>query len=480
MSNWRYIAQRVLTGEILEWELPIARDELSWELSGAGSFRGTVSPDTARLRAADGRLLLEEWGTLLYAEADGEIRWGGIVMSSKFNGAAWSVEAAGFSAYAHGLPYGGAYTGVAVDPATVIGAIWSHIQSYPHGNLGLTVKGSTPVRIGTASDTAAADAATAAASAKADYTAEQTELTTRRASLAAARKDYSAKLAARTAANKALSAAKKTGNAGAIAAAQAAYNAAVADATAAKSVITTREAAVASQVATVKTLKTAYDKANASKKTAAKAAKGDGGAYKLNWWETPDCGQEINSLASETPFDLIERHYWDGEAIKHEIQVAYPRAGRRRDDLAFIQGGNIADVVTPEIQGDGFANEVLGIGAGENKGTLRRTIAVRDGRLRRSHVYAAKDVRSPTRLDSMIRSELQRRLSVLDITEVTVREHPNAPIGSWTLGDDVLIQATLPWLGDVELWCRITGWSLISDTTARLSLRRSDAFNYGG
>ncbi len=373
MTSWRFIAQRATTKEFLELELPLNREELRWDLSGPGSLRGTISPDVGTLRAADGRLLLEEWGTCIYAEADGEIRWGGLVVRSGFEGAKWTVEAAGFTTYPHGIPYGGTYSKIKIDPADVVAHIWQHIQSYADGNLDVTVTGSkTPVRLG--------------------EEPRDVEFET--------------------------GSGEKVGF--------------------------------------------------------------ESGPYELNWWETPDCGSEIDNLAKETPFDYEERHSWDGDAIKHEVRLGYPRLGRRREDLAFIQGDNVAAVVSPTLDGDDFANEVLGLGAGEGVGALRRTTAVRDGKLRRPTVYTAKDVSSVSRMDSLIRAELQRRQQTLEISQVTVRDHPNAPIGSWSLGDDVLIQATIPWLGDVSLWCRITGWSLLSETTATLNLVRSDSFTYGG
>ncbi|USL85074.1 minor tail protein [Arthrobacter phage SWEP2] len=373
MAGWRYIAQRAVTGEFLDMDVPIERDDLTWSLSGAGSLRGSVSPDTGTLRADDGRLVLEEWGTLLYAEADGEIRWGGIVISSKFEGAAWKIEAAGFTTYPHGLPYTGDYSQIQVDPAEVVRHIWQHLQAHASGDLGVVVTGdSTPVRIGTEP--------------------RDVEFTT------------------------------------------------------------------------------------GAGETVAFTA----GPYELSWWEAPDCGKEIESLAKETPFDYVERHSWDGDDVRHEVVIGYPRLGRRRDDLAFIQGDNIADVVAPTMDGDDYANGILGLGAGEGKGVLQRTVAVDDGRLRRLAVYTAKDVASESRMDALIQRELRRRLDTLQITQVTVRDHPNARIGSWSLGDDVLIQATLPWLGDIALWCRVVGWTLKTESTATLSLVRSDSFTYGG
>lgn len=439
MSAWRYIAQRALTGELLHLELPLRRDELRWDLSGPGALRATVTPDTGTLRAADGRLLLEEWGTLIYAEADGEIRWGGIVVSSAFSGDEWKVEAAGFSTYPNGIPFTGEYHGAEVDPADIVRTIWAHLQEPANGDLGVTVSGATPVRLGTHSDEAAALAATKYTDAKRTYDLEAAKLADLRADLSAAK-------------------------------------AAKADTT----TITALTATVKEQETTTAEAKSVMDAASAASKAAADTARDDGGAYDLVWWDSPDCGGEIDNLAKQTPFDYTERHYWSGEEIRHEIQLGYPRLGRRRTDLAFVQGDNIGAPVTAERDGEGFANEVLGLGAGEGRSSVRSVTAVSDGRLRRTHVYAAKDVGSATRLSSIVRDQLQRHQQTLEIKSVEVVDHPNARIGSWVVGDDVLIEATIPWLGEISLWCRITAWTLTSETTATLSLARSDSFTYGG
>ncbi|MET7808652.1 hypothetical protein [Micromonospora chersina] len=137
-----------MTGEVLDWELPLNQPQPSWALAAAGQLTGAIDPDVGRLRAADGRLLLEEWGTMLYAEADGLLRWGGPLVHSRFQGAPWRVEAAGISTYPHGMPYLGEYRQASVDPAEAIRHIWTHLQSFPNGNLGVQVVGSTPARVG--------------------------------------------------------------------------------------------------------------------------------------------------------------------------------------------------------------------------------------------------------------------------------------------------------------------------------------------
>ena len=356
MTTWRYLAQRALTGQWLDWDLPVARDELTWALSGPGSLRGTLPPDYGRPLGVDGRPVLDEWATFLYAEADGIIRWGGILTGCTFDNASWHLDAAGFSTYPTGLPYLDAYRQTGVDPAQVIRDIWRHIQAQPDGNLGITVDAlTTPVRLGT--------------------TAEP---------------------------------------------------------------------------------------------------------FDLAWWEAPDCGQTIDTLAKQTPLDYVEEHTWSGPStVAHRIRLGYPRLGRRRTDLAFIQGDNIITTVAAALDGSLIANEGIGIGKGEGRATLMRRIPTRDGRLRRALTYTDKTVNTTSMLDSLVRRELAAHADPLTVDTIEIINHPHAPIGSWQLGDDILVQADVPGLGPISTWSRVVGWSLTGADRAVLTLKPSSSFTYG-
>lgn len=407
-GSWRYIAQRATTGEWLEWDLPLDREELTWELSGPGSLRGKVGPDTGALRAHDGRLLLEEWGTIIYAEADGEIRWGGIVINSTFNGESWEIECAGFSSYPHGIPYSSVYSGIGVDPAQVFAHVWEHVQSFADGYLGVTVtEAKTGLRIGLP---------------KSPVTKSEVS------------NDLWLYLLNHGWGN-------RPGD-------------------------------------TTRIYPPDYDGDVPPAEGSTTSDTHE--PYELLWWDAPDCGKVLDDMAQQGPFDYVERHGWDGkkERVLHEVQICYPRTGRRREDLVFIQGDNVIEIDSPVIPGDSFANEVLGIGAGEGEGALRRQTATRDGRLRRVSIVSAKDLAQSSELDRIIDAELRRHQIPLEINSIRVRTHPNAPIGSWALGDDILVQGKFPWLGEVSLWCRIVGWSLDSDSEATLQLARSDSFTY--
>lgn len=466
MSAWRYIAQRATTGEFLDLDLAIVRDELSWSLSGAGALKGSLNPDVGQLRAADGRLVLEEWGTLLFAEADGEIRWGGILISSAFEDEAWQIEAAGFTTYPNGIAYDGTYSRLGIDPLDAVKEIWRQIQSHPDGALGVTVTGDkTGGKLGV-NGVAAYQEAQIAGDWVPKSTVPNFELSAS-AKLAKPMTISETSLTLATISNFATFSIPFAISVGAEDMTVGARSGLV---------LSSLTRGVGATSPTVHYADTLVKHTGTPERTK-EAVPAE--PYLLAWWEAPDCGSEINSLAREASFDYTESHRWSGDSILHEVHVSYPRAGRRRTDLAFVQGDNVISVVTPTINGDRFANEIIGLGAGEGKAALHRVNAVRDGRLRRTAVYTDKAVNRTATLDTRIAAESIRRRGLAEVSSITVRSHPNAPIGSWSLGDDVLVEATIPWLGNVAIWSRITGWALISEDTASLSLARSDSFQYG-
>lgn len=368
MPKWRYLAQRAVTRQWVHTDLDLTVEQHpSQELSAVGSFRASMAPDVYPTVAEDGRPILDEWGTFIYAEADGIIRWGGILISSTFNPreARWEIECASFATYPHKVPYEGPpITRKEIRGGSLVAELWAAAQSAPDANVGIVVRDGTG-----------------------------------------------------------------GGN-----------------------------VAIGGLIGT------------------------EDDPYELAWWDAPDLGREIDRVTAEALLDWTEHHAWNSSRtdVIHEIRLHYPRAGRRRTDLAFRTGENIVSVDRPTRGGDEFANYVLGVGAGEGKGSLRRTTGARDGRLRRPHLLLRKDVASQARMDSMLRTSLLSRQKTLEVPGITIRDHPHARIGSWSLGDDIRVEADVPWLGRVDLWHRVVAWAPVDDDTAHLSLERSDSFTYGG
>ncbi|MFI9052517.1 hypothetical protein [Streptomyces sp. NPDC053427] len=401
-EGWRFIAQRALDETILDWDVPFAlSSNPKRDLSGPGSMSGTIEPEYARMIGPDGAPLLQEWGTKLYAEVDGHIRWGGIVTKTNYDEAKYTIACEGFSCYPQGIPYESylisgklitpkdpaagkdknhdgwvdgrkgkqkvpkppkPYGGPRVDVYDAFRNVWNHVQSRPLGNIGLKIDSH----------------------------------------------DLGEKLGA-------------------------------ADGT---------------------------------------------DPWELAWWNNPDCGQTLDSLARDQPFDWIETHAWvdsTSNQIEHRIRLGKPRLGRKRSDLRFADGENVTAIAKPEGLGDEYANEVIVLGKGEGQKMKRAQVTDLDrrrGRLRRVATVVDKTLSSASALRTRGTRELAGRSQALQIPAVQIRNHPNAPFGSWSLGDDILVQVHVPWVGDVAIWHRIISDELSPDDFCILTLKRSDQFVY--
>lgn len=153
MAGWRYLAQRLTgegdDGELLDVDLPLNDVSLTDVLSGPAGLSGTIDPAFAKL-VVGGQPLLNEWGTAIWAEEDGNIIGGGILTTSGFRGSSWSLDCMGYSGYLYDMPYLGSWSGVQVDPLAVVRQMWAHAQGQPGGNLGLNVSTlTTGLKIGT-------------------------------------------------------------------------------------------------------------------------------------------------------------------------------------------------------------------------------------------------------------------------------------------------------------------------------------------
>lgn len=356
----RFIARRTLTGEFLDWDLPLIEDTYSKELSAPPVISGKLNPELAVAKADDGLPIITEWDTSIFLEIDGHIRTGGMITNLDYDGPELSVSTAGYSTYPTGIPYQSDFQPADFpDPIGVIKHLWGYVQGFPDANLGVQVTGtsSTWLRVGA----------------------------------------------------------------------------------------------------------------------------GGGGPYRLFWHEVRDCGEEINSMLQTGPMDYIETHAWNSAKtdIEHRLQIGFPRIGTRRDDLRFAHGENI--IIPPPYSTDGleYAQNIYGFGQGTGGAMVRDTIATRNGRLRRAATYFDKSA-DRARLHNAVQREHTRRSNVRTINEFQIIDHPNAPIGALTPGDDILVQADVPWLGQQAMWVRIVAIKQSTNTPDRatVTVRPSDTFHY--
>lgn len=145
--GWRYLAFRLdgtgVQGASLDNELPLRDVSMTDVDSGPPQLTGTISPVFKRLIAPDGDPILREWGTAIFAESNGVIRGGGILVNSSFTGPDWRLEVSGFSSYLRGMGYEAVSSFTETDALDLVRHVWDHVQSGERSNLGLVLDRTT-------------------------------------------------------------------------------------------------------------------------------------------------------------------------------------------------------------------------------------------------------------------------------------------------------------------------------------------------
>ncbi|MFF4408478.1 hypothetical protein ACFY1P_29540 [Streptomyces sp. NPDC001407] len=202
------------------------------------------------------------------------------------------------------------------------------------------------------------------------------------------------------------------------------------------------------------------------------------------WWENPNLGDQFDNLfkAAASPDHTCTVH-WDAQHRPvRRIQLGYPRLGARRTDIYFSTGINIVDSVPVTYSADEYAQVVIATGVGEGRAKQRSTDAVRNNRLRLEQVLDLPEVRGVDVLAKRARAERTWRQVMGTVEQITVRDHPAAPIGSWQVGDDVRVTVRDQWTR-YSGWCRITGWTVHPQTpggeSATLTLDPAESYHYG-
>lgn len=130
-------------GDIIHRDLPVMQPpRIVKLLSGASTITFPVHPKDPALKGIN----FKAWGTWLHAErlinGERKIIASGILKPGAEPDPATgltTLEAQGFSAYPKGLPWLQNWNPITVDVGEVFERIWNHIQSQPHGNLGVQV-----------------------------------------------------------------------------------------------------------------------------------------------------------------------------------------------------------------------------------------------------------------------------------------------------------------------------------------------------
>ena len=445
MADWRAHAFRLFPERTkLDADLPLRDVSISPALSGPQAITASLDPDTAALETTDGRPLLEDHNTFIVIEADDVIRGGGILVQSAFTGELWALEISGFTHHPHGqamtstLAYGGDNAGgrnasgpvphVGADPIAIVKDLWGQVAAKPNSDLGVTFGGATETQHKIANWRNVLNVW--------DYHPDASTIINI---------DYPQNATA-----------DDDGN----------YPA--------KTVL-----------ANVATNGTNFSKARKSGTSSIKQPTGKNifWNHHIYFYETTDIGQKIDDYATTTPFDYIEHLEWadaDKSDVVMRLDFGYPRLGSRRSNLRFVEGENIFDVIPAVTGGDEYANAVVALGAGDGKDQLRAEAFVDDERLRVEKVLTASHIADATQLKSYAAAQLNLLLGTLDVAQFTVKQHDNAKIGSFGVGDDLLLMLSTGWMAGRSLWVRVTGVTIVPDSDEiQVQCKRSDSFSYG-
>ena len=462
-SGWRYLAFRLNgdgTETFLAGDLPLTDVAPAWALSGVDALDATIPVEVASLADSSASTsIFVPWSTVIYAELDGRIRAGCIVTDVTIDGSSLKLQADGFTGYLHGLPYVWVTQFVNADPLGIAQHIWDHVQGEPDGDIGVRLvcdPATSPIRLG-------------------KLPVEQWPLIKPetvnallpegsyfRVVWPKGTKSSSKDVTDYGTATRAFSAAKVTGDAYYMIRNRSTGNVEILDNTVVPS---------------------GFDVFGFLTSKAPKVDAVDGEQlepYRLEWFTDADLGARWDDLATQGQFDYRMEHAWsaDGTRVEHTLRIGYGGLGARREDLRFVVGENVQTVPTRELPGADFFSGVLVLGAGEGRAMVHSSATRETPRLRRPKVITDKSLRTVAAATRVAQAELATATAdeLGDVKQLLVRDHPNAPIGSWQVGDSIrLMGARTGWDAGLDLWVRVLEWSVDPDSsTATLTVTRTE------
>ncbi|QBJ04744.1 minor tail protein [Mycobacterium phage Giuseppe] len=195
-----------------------------------------------------------------------------------------------------------------------------------------------------------------------------------------------------------------------------------------------------------------------------------------------DCGDYINKLARDIPFDYFEESEWneDHTAINKFIRLEYPHGGVFQDNLSFRMNENVIrgkSKIESEIE---WTSDIGIRGWFPGKVYSSQISNADPNRYRRFILEEDARINSTERSEAWAHRQLARRQFPSYWETITINmHHPNAPFGTWDVGDQIRVQGLMPWVGYVDQVHKIIAWSLDeTSATCELTLRAEGAFNY--
>lgn len=199
------------------------------------------------------------------------------------------------------------------------------------------------------------------------------------------------------------------------------------------------------------------------------------GPYTLNYWETQDLGKELDELAANTPFEYRLVHSWNGEEITHHVNLGYPRLGARRTDLRFVLGENIFTDPSMDLDGDDYATEIIVLGAGTGRTRIRGMASRPTDVLGRTRTVEDASITTQGAANKKAGQILSWATALPEATQLFIPNHPNATLGSYSPGDEILFETKDSWNGPLSIWLKILSVTIDTNTDqAAISVVRAE------
>jgi len=196
-----------------------------------------------------------------------------------------------------------------------------------------------------------------------------------------------------------------------------------------------------------------------------------------------DSGDMITQLARDLPLDLFEEVSWNANRteVTKTVRIAYPYGGLRQDYLAFRIGENvISGELADELEIEPVSDVIIRSWLPGKTYTSQLSNADMT-RARRTILEEAANIDSTERAAAWAKRKLSRRNIPKSFSQITIDpNHPNAPFGSFNLGDSIYVEApNYPWVGNISQWHRITSIMFKeSEPFITLGVKVDGAFNY--
>ena len=505
--------QNLITGQWFHRDVQgVVNPSVTWALNSPDAFTCTLTPPRGDLMDASGNAVVLEWRDAIYLEEADQIKFGGIVTQSTISGPQWNITAMGFAGYPNGMPYEGAdYVRTKIDALDVVRFLWDWLQSQPGGNINMVLDNTkagfllgAQVEQGITSEMAR-DAKTG----DNNIWIGNAQAFNRNESITISGQPYTVTNVVHNPPGHAtgqmfispnLAEPHKQHEPVTQTSPVFATLARPAPSGANNVWLGTSAPFASGELITISGDQYTINQINTDSKgtptgqitltTNTRKAYAQGAAvyqvrtitpFEMHWYNSTDIGSEIGSIRDEAIFDWREVHSWSGDrkAVRHQLVFGVPRIGGRLQNLRFAEGENIVEAVTMARDGTKYANNVVGLGSGTGSAQIRVTAAdASTQRLRRTYIYTDQTAYTNARMSAKANKVLTSMKNIDSVTSIVVKNHPNAPFGSFMPGDDIAVMIGSGWR-NTTIWSRIT--QMQQDPTTdlmTLTLARSDSFTY--